>query len=734
MGGPVGVWLSLSLFAATAAGQSLDRLPYIQGTTTSSAIVVWTLDGAAAASVRYGTAPDALDQESSSASATQHEVLISGLSPDTRYYYSVVSGGRVLAGDEQHYFTTAPPVGSTDKFRMWVVGDSGTGSARQANVRDAMLGYTGATPPDIYLHLGDMAYGSGTTSEFSNNFFGMYDEIIRNTVVWPTMGNHEGKSADSVAAVGPYFTAYVLPTGAEAGGVASGTEAYYSFDWANVHFVVLESHQSDRSVSGPMLTWLQQDLMAVDADWLIAYWHHPPYTKGSHDSDAEGALIEMRENALPLLEAAGVDLVMAGHSHIYERSWLIDGGYDTPTVDLASIVDNGDGRLLGDGAYEKSVGTVGNEGAVYVVAGHGGTEVAQQSVEHPLMYFTDKENGSCIIDVEDNRLTLVNVQFDGVANDSFTLVKGYALVLGAPNGGELLQSEQPLTISWRMVGAAPAAVDIEYSPDGGATWSSVASGVDGDSYDWTLPEEQTDQAMIRVTGGGFSDTSNGTFVINADNPDATVPFGSLWKYEDSGTDLGTDWLTLDYDDSSWNEGAAPLGFGDGDEATTITATATVPTYYFRHIVDLPGEPTSARLRVLYDDAVVVWINGVRVFDKNAQLGVVYEAFATKVSKDNELAVVELSLNPMPFFDGPNVISVAVKQHPDDTDDLSFDLELLLEGLPEVTVPPPTESDSGCGCEIAGGQDSGGRWFWLAGASVFVFVFSARRRRRRRSAA
>jgi 3',5'-cyclic AMP phosphodiesterase CpdA len=64
-----------------------------------------------------------------------------------------------------------------------------------------------------------------------------------------------------------------------------------------------------------MLSWLEADLANTLQPWIIAFWHHPPYSRGSHDSDFEIELLEMRENALPLLEAGGVDLVLCGHSH-----------------------------------------------------------------------------------------------------------------------------------------------------------------------------------------------------------------------------------------------------------------------------------------------------------------------------------------------------------------------------------------------------------------------------------
>ena len=76
-----------------------------------------------------------------------------------------------------------------------------------------------------------------------------------------------------------------------------------------------------------MYNWLENDLLNTTQDWIVAFWHHPPYSKGSHNSDSESYLIDMRENFLPLLEENGVDLVLSGHSHSYERSYFLNGHY-----------------------------------------------------------------------------------------------------------------------------------------------------------------------------------------------------------------------------------------------------------------------------------------------------------------------------------------------------------------------------------------------------------------------
>jgi hypothetical protein len=236
------------------------------------------------------------------------------------------------------------------------------------------------------------------------------------------MGNHEGHTSRGISGIGPYYDAYVVPTKAEGGGLASGTEAYYSFDIEQIHFICLDSHDLDRSPDAAMAQWLRADLEQTKAKWLIAFWHHPPYTKGSHDSDLENQLIEMRETFMPILESAGVDLTLTGHSHIYERSMLMDGAYATPTVAEGVILDDGDGRTGGDGPYRKSQGLQPHEGSVSIVAGHGGTGLGRSGTL-PLMREIILEHGSVLLDIQGDTLTGTMLNKDAQIRDVFNIVK-----------------------------------------------------------------------------------------------------------------------------------------------------------------------------------------------------------------------------------------------------------------------------------------------------------------------
>ena len=405
---------------------TLTRGPYLQIGTPNSIIIRWRTDIATDSRVRYGIDSTSLDQEVDSISiTTEHEVTLTGLLPNTKYYYSVETKTKVLSADPNNYFVTAPPVGTKQKTRIWILGDSGTANDNAASVRDAYYILSEDIHTDLWVMLGDNAYSNGTDAEYQAAVFNMYPNMLKKSVLWPAFGNHDGYSANSKIQTGVFYDIFSLPTNAEAGGSASGTEAYYSFDYANIHFICLNSHDVDRSATGEMCSWLQDDLYETNQDWLIAYWHHPAYTKGSHDSDTESQLIEIRENILPILEEGGTDFVFYGHSHAYERSFLIDGhyGYSWDITD-EMILDFGDGRNDGNGAYIKPSSHLSpHEGTVYFTAGSSG-KISGGSLDHPIMYISHNKLGSVILDIEGSRADITFIDNNGDSLDYLTLIKG----------------------------------------------------------------------------------------------------------------------------------------------------------------------------------------------------------------------------------------------------------------------------------------------------------------------
>jgi len=184
------------------------------------------------------------------------------------------------------------------------LGDSGGGGSDQA----ALLHQIETVPFDFMIHVGDIAYDNGLLPEFESRFFHVYAPQLASRPIFPASGNHEYDTDDGA----PFRQVFVLP---ENGGPA-GVERWYSYDWGNVHFVVLDTERS-----GPdQAAWLEADLTANTLPWTIVYGHKPPHSSGEHGDDPG-----FNEWFVPILSAHHVPLVLSGHDHDYERFNPIDG-------------------------------------------------------------------------------------------------------------------------------------------------------------------------------------------------------------------------------------------------------------------------------------------------------------------------------------------------------------------------------------------------------------------------
>lgn len=441
---------------SSALGVPRTRGPYLQNATPTAITVRWRTASPVVGRVTLGPAGEPYEQVfDESVAATEHEVRLAGLLPGTPYDYSV--HGTLEPPEpasEARRFRTPPPAGAGRPVRIWAIGDSGTNNAAAHAVRDAFLAWAGPRHEDLWLLLGDNAYASGTDAEYQAGLFDQYPLTLSRSPLWSTRGNHDLVYA---GIDNDYYDLFTLPIAGEAGGQPSGTEAWYAFDWGPVHFVCLDSEGSSRAPGSPMLQWLRDDLAATTQPWVIGFWHHPPYTRGSHDSDdpvdSGGRMRDMRENVLPILDSLGVDLVLSGHSHSYERSLLLDGHYGlSGTLAPSMKVDAGDGRPGGDGAYVKHAGSPSaHEGAVYAVNGSA-CQVSGGTLNHPAMVASLNVLGSMVIDVEGERLEARFLSSTGAVLDSFAIVKPG--VLSAPRPGDAavsLEAARPSPFSDRTV-------------------------------------------------------------------------------------------------------------------------------------------------------------------------------------------------------------------------------------------------------------------------------------------
>jgi phosphodiesterase/alkaline phosphatase D-like protein len=420
--------LTLSLIVATIpfthlCAQTVVRGPYLQVGTPNGVTIRWRTDAPTASIVHYGSSPTTLTQRSGSETpTTEHEVALSELSPKSRYFYSVEGTKNTATA---YPFTTYPADEKT-ALRAWVLGDPGISGKLpkgedpgQAAVRDSFLKAVPVESLNLILLLGDNTYYKGTDVEYQRGVFDFYKSTIRSLVMWPTQGNHDNTDK-------AYYDVFTLPERGEAGGVSSETERYYSFDFSNTHFIVLNSEIDDPPFRAAMLQWLKRDLQENKKTWTVVTWHHPPHTKGTHDSDdtaKEGThMLWMRENVNPIIEQAGVDLVLTGHSHNYERTALIDGFYGVSSAFGPQHIKQGSLGNPREGKPYTKQRSQSHSGTVYVVAGNSGF-VEECPLNHPAMVESHYRLGSLLLEANESTLSVSLYGITGQVEDYFAITK-----------------------------------------------------------------------------------------------------------------------------------------------------------------------------------------------------------------------------------------------------------------------------------------------------------------------
>ncbi len=287
----------------TAPGkQAIDRKPYLQQVTATSAAVLFTTRGLGLEPTLRLTRPagspiEVVPTEADPQDATgyQRVARLSNLEPNTVYCYEIEDWLTPVG------FRTAPRAGTGARVRFVAFGDSGGDS------RGLLRPTMDRVPFDLMLHVGDIAYSDGSLANFEAKFFDTYAALLEHVPIFPASGNHE-----YVTAAAAYRQVFALPES----GAPDGLERWFSYDWGDIHFVALDTEL----VAAPQAAWLERDLTNNVLPWKVVYMHRPPYSSGAH-----GSSLGVREMFSPLFERFGVQLVLAGHDHDYERTNPIGG-------------------------------------------------------------------------------------------------------------------------------------------------------------------------------------------------------------------------------------------------------------------------------------------------------------------------------------------------------------------------------------------------------------------------
>ena len=315
--------LFLLLLAGTAVVLAADKLadkpaekiaggPFVVNTTSRSATVVWivqtdelTLQGPAGGKQR--TSP----------SLRVEKTTLAGLKPNTHYEYDV-AGQDAGKGS----FKTAPANNDPASYQFVVYGDTRTRNDVHRRVMEAI---GKLETPDFVLHTGDLV-ADGTDSSLWPVFFDIERDVLRHTALFPSLGNHERNAG--------YFR-----------DIFQEDRPYYSFNWGNGHFIVMNSDIANFAASerekdaywNEQVRWLEDDLQAHQAAaYRFVIAHHPPFTavtRRQGDNPHMTALV-------PMFEKYHVSAAFFGHDHNYQHylkngiHYVVTGGGGAPLYDV----------------------------------------------------------------------------------------------------------------------------------------------------------------------------------------------------------------------------------------------------------------------------------------------------------------------------------------------------------------------------------------------------------------
>lgn len=602
--------ISFDLQLTGNTNYDITRGPYLQMGSHQSVMVRFRSNSAVAAKILYGTTAGVYtDSVTEGSVTTEHAVSVSSLSPNTKYFYAVKTGNTILQSGAQNYFITAPTPGTEKEINILATGDCGTGYLDQKQVRDRYIGYLGSKHTDVWMLVGDNAYDAGQESEYQTGFFDSYqDTLLKNVLLYPAPGNHD--YANSASRQNdhniPYYTIFNTPTAGELGGVSSGTEAYYSYNYGNIHFISLDSYGKESNTTrlydtlSPQVVWLKNDLAANTKRWTIVYFHHPPYTMGSHNSDTETELINMRQNLLTILERYKVDLLICGHSHSYERSYLLKGHYGLETTFNMGThaVSNSSAKYDGTAnscPYVKNAPDR-DFGTVYVVTGaagkFGGTQAA---FPHNAMYYsTASYAGATAITINGNRLDAKFVTADGTIRDQFTMMK---------------EVNKNTTVNNNLVDTAT----INSSWKGSYNWSPVS----GTNSSLAVSPASTTSYYVSDNENCLRDTVNVNVIV------PTISTGSIYSplcagnnitvsFTVTGKFLGGNLFTAQLSDASGSF-AAPINIGSVVSTVSGNISCSIPSstaggnaYRIRVVSNTPVITGSTNGSNLVVQPLVVW--------------------------------------------------------------------------------------------------------------------------------
>lgn len=326
-----------------------------------------------------------------------HEAHVCGLGASTQYWYKVGGPG---AWSEVIEVATGPVIGSSELFRFAVLGDSRDNPGELARIQRLALEQS----VELQVFTGD-AVDTGSLQSQWNAFFSAtaadmaVEHALARIPFLPANGNHDALALN-------YVAQFALPQEVSAGERGQG-EQWYSFDYGNAHFVILDDQSSGATLDA-QIEWLAADLAAVDrarTPWVFVAHHESTYSCSTN----HGSNRSLRRRVQPIFDTHRVDAVFSGHDHHYERSKPLRG------------LDGGGNGMLA--AATEDGAPIAESGTIYVVSGGAGAPLYGVRGDCAHTQQIEMTRHFVMVEIEGRTLRYSAIALDGSIIDRFEYTK-----------------------------------------------------------------------------------------------------------------------------------------------------------------------------------------------------------------------------------------------------------------------------------------------------------------------
>jgi hypothetical protein len=587
---------------------------------------------------------------------------------------------------------------SAEPTRIVALGDP-RGSTTTAYVNTNVLGNIVTSvlaldpKPDAVVVHGDMIFSPVNIDNGYLQFTNIMQRLVTNGIpYYCALGNHEVGSG--------WYTKWQDAFDFPQNGPEQWKELVYYADIGCIRLVVLDSITGGTNwvaglrlrIDGEQLVWLQSVIGTNSpAVFDVLTSHIPAYSASvAHANGCLDLWPVERDAFLQATVDARSTLYFAGHEHMFYRRNM-DTRYNPNWTHTVTHIVNCSGAPFHN---ELITNTILPEIWNYSDYAFTVVDVDPDSGRGTATTYT--EDGSRVID----RVDLIGKNLPLIVTFKSTLLA---------EGMGTLPDHGLVTAPYTATSNLPVTLWLDDPSEATVTNTVIIpAGTNRVAFDVTpLNDTEYDgpqMVLVHARAAGFADGTASVEIADTGGGEATlVSTGSVWRYLDDGSDQGTMWQDPGFNDNSWSNGQAQLGYGDGDEATTVSYGSNVSnkhaTTYFRHSFDLPRPfyPSSLLLSLIRDDGAVVYLNGAEALRTNMPAGAIdYSTLAlSPIFGAEEQRLLRTDLDPGLLTNGTNVIAVEIHQVSPEDPDISFDLGLSAVVLPRLSFAATTTVERYC---------------------------------------